>query len=152
MAKHQKASEIFTSFLKEGKNRITPERFEVMDSALDFDGHFSADELYIMMKNGNSRVSRATVYNTLELLKQCGLLSERNFGENMKRYESNFKRQNHDHMICLDCGRIVEFVEEKISKLSDSISAKLNFEPASYSFNIFVRCKNKKNCPYYHEK
>lgn len=122
-----------------------------MDAALDFEGHFSADELYITMKNSDSRVSRATVYNTLELLKQCGLLSERNFGDNMKRYESNYKRQNHDHIICLDCGRIVEFVEEKISDLSVSITEKLNFEPASYSFNIFVRCKNKKNCPHYHE-
>ena len=77
--KHEKASEVFRNFLKSGKNRITPERFEVLDAALDFEGHFGADDLYILMKNNKSRVSRATVYKTLELLVQCDLLSKRNF-------------------------------------------------------------------------
>ncbi|HEX9739417.1 MAG TPA: transcriptional repressor, partial [Ignavibacteriaceae bacterium] len=62
--KHPQASEIFRHFLKSEKNRITPERFEVMDSAIDYEGHFGADELYILMKNNHSRVSRATVYKT----------------------------------------------------------------------------------------
>ena len=66
--KHPQATEIFREFLKSEKNRITPERFEVMDSALDYEGHFGADDLYVLMKNQNSRVSRATVYKTLEFL------------------------------------------------------------------------------------
>ena len=65
--KYEKAKEVFTEFLKKGKNRITPERFEVMESALDYEGHFGADDLYIVMKNLKSTVSRATVYKTLEL-------------------------------------------------------------------------------------
>ncbi len=150
--KYDKAAEIFTSFLKSGKNRITPERFEVMDAALDYDGHFGADDLYIVMKNLNSRVSRATVYKTLELLVQCELLSKRNFGENITRYESNYKRQSHDHLICMDCGRIVEFVNQKVKKLPEEISQELEFEVSSYSFNIFARCKNIKTCKYYHGK
>lgn len=150
--KYPKAAEIFTGFLKSGKNRITPERFEVMDSALDYDGHFGADDLYIVMKNLNSQVSRATVYKTLELLVQCELLSKRNFGENITRYESNYKRQSHDHLICMDCGRIVEFVNQKIKKFPEEISNELGFEVSSYSFNIFARCKNIKTCKYYHGK
>jgi Fur family ferric uptake transcriptional regulator len=102
------------------------------------------------MKNNKSRVSRATVYKTLELLTQCDLLSLRNFGDNMKRYESNYKRQNHDHLICLDCGRIVEFTNNKIKKIQEEICDALGYEPSTYSFNLFVRCKNKKECPYYH--
>lgn len=150
MIKNKQAAEIFREFLKNGKNRITPERFEVMDAGLEIDGHFSADELYIIMKNNKSRVSRATVYKTLELLTQCNLLSLRNFGDNMKRYESNYKRQNHDHLICLDCGRIVEFTNNKVKKIQEEICEALGYEPSTYSFNLFVRCKNKKDCPYYH--
>lgn len=98
------------------------------------------------MKNAKSRVSRATVYNTLELLVQCELLSKRNFGDNITRYESNFKRQTHDHLICVDCGKIIEFSDPRISKLPEQISDDLGFEFDSYSFNIFARCKNRKNC------
>jgi Fur family ferric uptake transcriptional regulator len=150
--KNQKASEIFRRFLKNGKNRITPERFEVLDAALEQEGHFGADDLFIQMKNHNSRVSRATVYNTLELLVQCALITKRNFGDNISRYESSFKKQKHDHLICMDCGRIVEFANQKIGKLPKEISDELGFEIESYSFNIFARCKNTKHCKYYINK
>ncbi len=150
--KHPQAGEIFRHFLKSEKNRITPERFEVMDATIDYEGHFGADDLYILMKNNHSRVSRATVYKTLELLVQCELLSKRNFGENITRYESNYKRQSHDHLICVDCGRIVEFVDAHIKKLPQQISDKLGFNFESYSFNIFARCKNTKNCKYFKQQ
>jgi Fur family ferric uptake transcriptional regulator len=143
---NEKAEEIFRGFLKEAKNRITPERFEVMEYALSYDGHFGADDLFIKMKNSKSRVSRATVYNTLELLVQCNLLSKRNFGDYLSRYESNFKRQQHDHLICVDCGKIVEFSDSRVSSIPAKICNELGFELDSYSFNLFARCKNKKNC------
>jgi Fur family ferric uptake transcriptional regulator len=144
--RNEKAAEVFRSFLKLGKNRITPERFEVLDAALEHDGHFGADDLFIQLKNVKSKVSRATVYNTLELLAQCELLSKRNFGDNLTRYESNFKRQTHDHLICVDCGKIVEFSDPRLNKLPLELSDKLGYELDSYSFNIFARCKNKKEC------
>ena len=150
--KHKQAAEIFRSFLKKEKNRITPERFEVMDAALEYEGHFGADDLYILMKNLHSRVSRATVYKTLELLVQCDLLSKRHFGENLTRYESSFKKQTHDHLICMDCGRIVEFTDKKIKELPEKISDDLGFEFESYSFNIFARCTDPKNCKYFKER
>jgi len=144
--RHEKAAEILRTFLKHGKNRITPERFEVLDAALDHKGHFGADDLFIQLKNLKSKVSRATVYNTLELLAQCDLLSKRNFGDNLNRYESNYKRQTHDHLICVDCGKIVEFSDPRLGKIPEEVSAKLGFEMDSYSFNIFARCKNRKEC------
>ena len=149
--KHKQANEIFRSFLKNGKNRITPERFEVMDAALDYNGHFGADDLYILMKNKDSSISRATVYKTLELLVQCDLLSKRNFGENITRYESSFKKQIHDHLICMDCGRIIEFSNKRLSELPEKISAEQGFNFESYSFNIFARCPDPKNCKYFKE-
>lgn len=144
--KNEKAENYFRNFLKEENNRITPERFEVLEYALEYDGHFGADELFILMKNSKSRVSRATVYNTLELLVQCNLLSKRNFGDNISRYESNFKRQQHDHLICVECGKIVEFTDARILSIPESVCKDLGFELDSYSFNIFARCKNKKSC------
>lgn len=144
--RNEKAAEIFRSFLKRGKNRITPERFEVLDAALEHQGHFGADDLFIQLKNINSKVSRATVYNTLELLALCELISKRNFGDNITRYESNYKRQTHDHLICVDCGKIVEFTDPRLNNFPLEISEKLGYELDSYSFNIFARCKNKKEC------
>ncbi len=144
--KNEKAAEVFRDFLKRGKNRITPERFEVLDAALEHDGHFGADDLYVQMKNSKSGISRATVYNTLELLAQCDLLSKRNFGENLTRFESNFKKQTHDHLICVECGKIIEFSDQRIRKIPQEICDNFDFNFGSYSFNIFGRCKNKKEC------
>jgi len=150
--KNKQAEEIFRSFLKSGKNRITPERFEVLEAALEYDGHFNADDLYILMKNSESRVSRATVYKTLELLAQCELLSKRNFGDNTNRFESSFKKQVHDHLICVDCGKIIEFADARIKRLPEEISEDLGFNFESYSFNIFGRCKDPKKCKQSREK
>ncbi len=150
--KHKQATEIFRNFLKSEKNRITPERFEVMDSALDYDDHFGADDLYILMKNEDSSISRATVYKTLELLAKCNLLSKRHFGENLTRYESSFKRKVHDHLICINCGRIVEFSDKQLSQLPEKISRDLGFEFGSYSFNIFARCSDPKNCKHFKDR
>lgn len=140
------AHEQFKNFLKKGKHRITPERFEVLDFALNFKGHFAADELYIKMKNNKSNVSRATVYNSLELLAKCNLLAKRNFARNKTYYESSFNRKNHDHLICTNCGKIKEFTNAKISQIVDEICEEMGFIPNGYSFNIFGRCKNPSQC------
>ncbi len=150
--KNKQAAELFRNFLKAEKNRITPERFEVLNAAIEYEGHFGADDLYILMKNSNSSISRATVYKTLELLAQCELISKRHFGDNVTRYESSFKKQVHDHLICVDCGRIVEFSDPDIKMLPNVISEKLGFNFESYSFNIFARCKDPKKCKFYREK
>lgn len=150
--KNKQAEEIFRNFLKAGKNRITPERFEVLEAALEYEGHFGADDLYVLMKNAKSRVSRATVYKTLELLAQCELLSKRQFGDKINRFESSFKKQVHDHLICVDCGRIVEFADQRIKKLPEDISEGLGFNFESYSFNIFARCKDPRKCKFFREK
>lgn len=135
----------FREFLKRGDNRITPERFEVLDHAMDYKGHFGADELYIKMRTSNSDISRATVYNTVELLAQCGLVVKRNFGENKTLYESNLNKQSHDHLICTNCGTIKEFSEPKIQKIVKELSEAIGFLPDSYSFNIYGKCTNP-NC------
>ncbi|MGE5402418.1 MAG: Fur family transcriptional regulator [Ignavibacteriales bacterium] len=141
------AEEKFREFLKNGKNRITPERFEVLNAALEFEGHFCADDLYIAMKKNNSGVSRATVYNTVELLSQCQIISKRNFGDNMTRYEKNFGTVNHEHLVCTTCGKIVEFSTSKLKPIIDEVSRELGFTVSSYSLNLFGKCSGKDCCP-----
>ena len=84
------------------------------------------------MKNSKSRISRATVYKTLELLAQCELLSKRNFGDNTNRFESSFKKQVHDHLICVDCGKIIEFADTRIKRLPEEISEDLKMKTSDY--------------------
>ena len=142
----KQAHENFRSYLKEENHRITPERFEVLDYALDYEGHFGADDLFIRMKTKQSNISRATIYNTLDLLERCNLLSKRNFGDGKIRYESNFGRKNHDHLICTNCGKIKEFSNNNIQNIVDEVCRQLGFESTGYSFNIFGKCKNQQDC------
>lgn len=149
--KYPRAHEQFKKFLRRENHRITPERFDVLDAALDYDGHFGADDLYIKMKMENLNVSRATIYNTLELLASCELLAKRHFGDNKTHYESSFNRKNHDHLICTNCGEIKEFSDPRIQKIVDEISEKLGFETTGYSFTIFGTCKNSLTCEHFRE-
>ena len=139
--KKEKAHDEFKLFLKAGKHRITPERFEVLNYAIESGNHFTADDLYLEMKNGKSNVSRATVYNSLELLVKCEMLAKRNFGENKTFYESSYNIQNHGHIICKVCGDIIEFNHPKLSDIVDTIVAKNDFVHDSFQFNIFGKCK-----------
>ena len=130
--------------MKNGAHRITPERFEVLDFAIKNKNHFSADELYVLMKNGKSNVSRATVYNSLELLVKCKMLIKRNFGNNKTFYESNYNKQNHVHLICKKCGEIIEFNNSEVSNIVNTIVKINDFSADSFQFNIFGQCKKHK--------
>jgi len=138
---NEKAHDEFKLFLKSGKHRITPERFEVLNYAIGSGNHFTADDLYLEMKNGKSNVSRATVYNSLELLVKCEMLAKRNFGDNKTFYESSYNIQNHGHLICKVCGDIIEFNHPKLSDIVDNIVKKNDFIRDSFQFNIFGKCK-----------
>ncbi len=138
--------EIFTEYLKSGNHRITSERFEVLEYALNKKGHFAADELYADMKKNKSNISRATVYNTLELLVDCHLLARRNFGDGRTTYESSFQKGAHDHLICTNCGEIFEFSAPEIEEIVKRVCDELGFIPSGYSFNIYGVCKDIDSC------
>jgi Fur family ferric uptake transcriptional regulator len=137
----QAAHDILSKYLKaQGKHRATPERFAVLDAVLQSQGHFDAEGLYYRMITSGVRVSKATVYNTLELLQDCGLVSRYRFAENTSRYEKAFGRPHHHHLICLECGDIIEFVNEKLERIQDDVSGEKDFEPQSSSLQIFGKC------------
>ena len=137
----KKANEDFKEFLRDGKHRITPERFEVLDFAMKSGNHFTADELYLKMKQANSNISRATVYNSLELIVKSEMLVKRNFGENKTFYESSYNKENHVHLVCSECGNIIESDDIQIEELVKLISKKNNFVAESFQFNIVGKCK-----------
>lgn len=137
----KKANEDFKEFLRDGKHRITPERFEVLDFAMKSGNHFTADELYLKMKQANSNISRATVYNSLELIVKSEMLVKRNFGENKTFYESSYNKENHVHLVCSECGNIIESDDIQIEELVKLISKKNNFVAESFQFNILGKCK-----------
>ncbi len=140
-----KAHDVFLTFLKKGY-RITPQRFEVLDTALEMKNHFTADDLFHKMKGAGSKVSRATIYNTLELLVKCELISQRIFNQTTTMYEVNFNRQQHDHIICESCGKIWEFSEPEIQKIVEKVAKKFGMEPSGYSFNIYAKCLEPHIC------
>ncbi len=134
------AKENFTKYLKSGSYRITPERFIIMEAVMNYDGHFDADELFFQVKTSGQKVSRATVYNTLDLLQDCGLISKYRFGENHSRYEKAFGRPHHHHLICLECGDIIEFVSDRIEKIQKEVSDENKFKVQTSTLQIFGIC------------
>ena len=135
------ARDILTDHLKKGgKQRLTPERFAILDAVLQSQGHFDAEDLYYRMISGGIKVSKATVYNTLELLQECGLVSKYRFAESSSRYEKAFGRPSHHHLICLECGDIIEFVNDRLQRIQDDVCADKHFKPQSSSLQIFGTC------------
>jgi Fur family ferric uptake transcriptional regulator len=130
----------FRKFLHDGQYRITPERFEVLEAVLAWDDHFDADNLFIDLKNSGSKVSRATVYKTLNLLHECGLVSRHRFSQGHAQYEKTTDRPHHDHMVCTRCGKIIEFENSRVVRLQDDACAVYGFKPTYHSFQIFGSC------------
>jgi Fur family ferric uptake transcriptional regulator len=137
----QAAHDILTKYLRsKGNLRATPERYAILDAVLESQGHFDADGLYYRMVSGGVKVSKATVYNTLDLLQNCGLVSKYRFAENTSRYEKAFGRPHHHHLICLECGDIIEFVNDRLEMIQEDVCIEKNFTPQSSSLQIFGTC------------
>ncbi len=100
--------EEFMGYLTVHKHRKTPERFAILDHIYSTKGHFDMDSLYKSMIDVNFRVSRATLYNTIDLLLDCGLVVKHQFGANVAKYERTYGNENHDHLICMSCGEVRE--------------------------------------------
>jgi Fur family transcriptional regulator, ferric uptake regulator len=133
-------TETLSAYLKEKKLRPTRERFVLLQEIMQLDKHFDAEELFSTLSAKGLKASRATVYNTLDLLVECGLISRYRFGENHSRYEKAFGRPRHDHLICIECGDIIEFVNEKLDKIQKEVCKKKKFKHHNSTLQIFGIC------------
>lgn len=136
---------IFISYLEKKELRKTNERYAILEEIYAFKGHFDVDTLYMLMKNQNIRVSRATVYNTLDILVECGLVSKHQFGQNQAQYEKSFGSRQHDHLICTDCHKVIEFCDPRIHTIQKSVEDLLQFNVLNHSLLLYATCK-KETC------
>ena len=134
----------FTDFLESRELRKTSERYVILEEIYSSAGHFDADSLFLKLKSKH-QVSRATVYNTLDLLVECELVMKHQFGKNQAVYEKSFGSRQHDHLICTDCQQVVEFCDPRIQTIQNTVEELLQFDVISHSLVLHASCK-KVNC------
>ena len=130
----------FCSFLLQKGLRKTPERFAILKEIYSRTDHFDVEALYLSMRALNYRVSRATIYNTLELLLEADLVSRQQFGQNISFYEKSHGFKQHDHIICLDCGKVFEFCDPRIAEIQSQVGELLKFNIERHSLTFYAKC------------
>ncbi|MDR2835458.1 MAG: transcriptional repressor [Bacteroidales bacterium] len=139
---------ILKEYIEKNHLRKTPERFAILEEIYSNKlGHFSIDSLYVFMKEKNFRVTKTTLYNAMEIFLDAGLVVKHKFGENKFIFEKIYKRYQHDHLICVKCGNIIEFCDPSIYEIENKIKKEYDFSidyHSLYYYGICSKCKKRK--------
>jgi Fur family transcriptional regulator, ferric uptake regulator len=136
----EELEKIFISYLKAKGLRCTPERKEILNGIFSIKSHFDADTLYDFLKKQKSTLSKATIYRSLPLFLQSGILKESPRSQGRSQYELIYGHDHHDHLICLSCNRIIEFKHEGIEKLQKQVCRAYQFTPVDHNLSIRGYC------------
>jgi Fur family ferric uptake transcriptional regulator len=140
MSEFAKEKDIFFKHLRSEGFKKTSQRELILEVFLRTEGHLSSEDLYDLVKSEDPTVGFTTVYRTLKLLVECGLAREERLGDGRMRYEHLYNHQHHDHLICTECGRLIEFYSEVIERKQDEIAAHYKFLPTRHSLRIWGIC------------
>ena len=144
-AEKHSAKERFMAFLERKNLRITTQRQLIIDTVFSTEEHFTAEQLLEWSRAKDPSISRATVYRTLPLLTESGLVREMDFGKDYKFYDPNYaEHPNHNHIICHDCERIVEFESDKLARIESEITQRLGFSIKAQRLQITANCEELK--------
>ncbi|MCK9325936.1 MAG: transcriptional repressor [Bacteroidales bacterium] len=139
--------QIFSNYIEKKGLRKTPERFAILDEVYARTGHFDVETLYIQMKNASYQVSRATLYNTMDLLIDCGLVVKHQFGKNIAQFEKTYRCRQHDHIICTSCGKVEEYCDPRVHEIENTVAQVLDYTITKHSLYFYGICSDcrKKN-------
>jgi Fur family ferric uptake transcriptional regulator len=128
------------SFMNKRGLRSTEQRRLIIDTLFDATEHITIDGLLNEVRAVDPKVGYATVYRTLKMLTESGVVQEHKFGDGHTRYELSDAEHHHDHLICLDCGKITEFEEPAIEELQDRVAARYGFQVQAHKHELYGRC------------
>ncbi len=132
--------EVFLKHIQKKGLKRTTQRDLILDTFLRTEEHLSSEDLYRLVKQQDPSIGQTTVYRTLKLLTEAGLAREVRFGDGITHYEHNYKHQHHDHMICSECGRVIEFFSAELEAIQDAMAAKHRFQITQHLLRIIGVC------------
>lgn len=130
----------FLSYMNRNGLNTTAQRKTIAEAFFELPGHHSLEEFYQHILNMDPTIGLTTVYRTLKLLCNAGLASEIQFSDNITRFEVVKPHKHHDHMICLNCGKIIEICDQRIENLQKEIASNNGFELQGHSHNLYGIC------------
>jgi Fur family ferric uptake transcriptional regulator len=136
-----KEKEIFLEHIQKAGLRRTGQRDLILEIFLRTEEHLTSEDLYWLVQKEDPTVGHTTVYRTLKLLTEAGLAREVRFGDNKTYYEHHYNHEHHDHMICTECGKVIEFFSAAIEDLQDQMAEKFGFRPTHHSLRMWGFCE-----------